>query len=175
MGKIVYIIPGHTEFIRYKRYKKILPLFTSKGFEVVPVEIKWKKHVMTDYVSQFLKEYKPKKGSYIFGFSFGSMIALISAKKVRPKAIILCSLSPYFKEDIPEMKRIFGKKLDKYFSKKDFEDLEKCSFRKVVKGVKCKTILIVGDREIVVRKKTYSSVLDRSNEAKRLLRGSRLI
>ena len=95
MGKIVYIIPGHTEFIRYKRYKKILPLFTSKGFEVVPVEIKWKKHVMTDYVSQFLKEYKPKKGSYIFGFSFGSMIALISARKVRPKAIILCSLSPY--------------------------------------------------------------------------------
>lgn len=175
MHKVVYVIPAYSESTKYKRYKKILPLFMSRGFEVIPVKIKWKNNTMTDYVNQFLKNYKPKKDSYLFGFSFGAMITLISARKVKPKMLILCSLSPYFKEDLPAVKQIFGKPLKKYFKKRDFEDLEKYSFNKIAKNVKCETILIAGDREVVIRRKNYPIVLNRSKEAKKKIKYSKLV
>ncbi|MBI4174325.1 MAG: hypothetical protein HY517_01665 [Candidatus Aenigmarchaeota archaeon] len=161
--------------MKSKRYRKVLNLFRKRGFEVIEVRIKWKNNTMTDYVNQFLHNYKPKKESYLFGFSFGAVIALLSAKKAMPECLILCSLSPYFREDLPMTRKIWGKTIDKYFKKKDLDDLKKYSFQKVAKGVRCKTILLAGDMECVIRGKNNPIVEDRARDAKRRIKNSHLI
>lgn len=175
MQKIVYVLPGYLETTKHKRYRKVIRLFRLKGFKVIRANINWKGRTMTGYVKQFVNDYKPKKDSYLFGFSFGAIIAMISAKKIRPKLMVLCSLSPYFKEDLMSTRQIFGKTLNKYFTEKDFKNLAKYSFADVVKGVKCRTIIIAGDKETVVNKKTYPIVLKRAREARRMIKNSMLI
>lgn len=174
MKKTVYVIPGSTESTKKKRYKKALDLFRKKGFRIIEVRIIWKNKTMTDCMNQFLKT-KPKKGSYVFGFSYGAMIALISASSVKPKTLILCSLSPYFKEDLTATRHVYGKKFDKYCKKHDFEDLKKYSFNKIAKHVKCRTILIAGDKETVVSGKNYPLVLNRALDAKKRIKNSSLV
>jgi hypothetical protein len=49
-----------------------------------------------------VKLYEREKGDYniVIGNSFGAVVALITAAKIRPDEVILCSLSPFFQEDI---------------------------------------------------------------------------
>jgi len=175
MRKVVYIIPGYGESTRNKRYKKLIHVFRSRGFEIIRINIKWKNRTMTDYVNQFLEKYKNNKNSYIFGFSFGAMIAFIASQKIMPKLQILCSLSPYFKEDLKETRKIFGKDLKRYFTEKQFEDLNKYAFNKIVKNVKCRTILIAGGREMIVHSKKYDHLIKRTKEAANKIKDSKLI
>jgi len=174
MQKTVYIIPGWTEVASQKRYKKSISLFKRLGFNVIEVKIEWKNKVMSDYVNQFLAM-KPKRGSYIFGFSLGAMIAFISANRVKPKTMILCSLSPYFKEDLARSRQIYGKIFDKYFKKRDTDDLKRHSFSKIANRVKCKVIIFAGDKEDLYKGKYTPNVILRAKEAKKMVRNSRLI
>lgn len=109
MIKVVYIIPGFTDKIGQKKYTRIIPLFKAKGFKTIPITISWKNKTMSGYVEQFLQRYNPtpKDKVYLFGFSFGAMIAFISssAGQTKPKRMILCSLAPFFKEDLPFLKK----------------------------------------------------------------------
>jgi len=50
------------------------------------------------------------KNSLIIGFSFGAMVAFIASQKIRPKKLILCSLSPYFNEDLKKLRKGWKKK-----------------------------------------------------------------
>ncbi|MFA5945360.1 MAG: alpha/beta hydrolase [Patescibacteria group bacterium] len=70
------------------------------------VPIKWNRRVMSDYVAEFEQQYKKYKteNNTVLGFSFGAMIAFISAPALKPNRLILCSLSPYFSEDLNTLK-----------------------------------------------------------------------
>src|SRR3989344_4182526 len=56
----------------------------------------------------------------------------------------LCSLSPYFKEDLRFLKKSWRNRV----GKKRLEDLKNFSFQKLVKDITCKTLLIVGEKEL---------------------------
>lgn len=62
---------------------------------------------MTDYLEEYRRQLKHKENDevYLFGFSLGAMLAFIIAKEVNAKKLILCSLSPFFKEDLKFIKK----------------------------------------------------------------------
>lgn len=145
MNKVVYIIPGFTEKVSLKGYQQAIKYFKSRNFKVVPIKITWKHKVMSNYVNEFFCQLLHKKSDevYLFGFSFGAMIAFISAVKLKPKMLFLCSLSPYFKEDLKFLKKPWTNR----DGKKRIEDLKNFSFKELAKDINCKTILIVGEKE----------------------------
>ncbi len=167
MSKTVYIIPGFAEKAEdKKRYGKIIKFFEEKKFKVIPVKITWKRKVMTDYVEQFLCSFKknPSEKIYLFGFSFGAVIALLSSLKIKPEILILCFLSPFFKEDIPLTKKSWKK----IIGKKRIADFKKYSFNEIAKKIEYKTFLIAGDKEGL-------EVDRRIKSAKKLIKNSELI
>jgi len=100
--KIIYIIPGFKHKPKNKAYQEIASLLKKDGYIPVPVYIPWKQTTISENTQYFLKQFKKRKGKkkYILGFSFGAMIAFLASTKVQVSGLILCSLSPYFKEDL---------------------------------------------------------------------------
>jgi len=170
MKKVVYIIPGFNESAKsgkYKTtYKKIASFFKSQGIRPIFVEIQWKYKTMSGYVHQFMEQYKKEKDSeiYLFGFSYGAMISLIVSPEIKPKLQILSSLSPYFKEDIPYLRKWWKR----YIGKKRLEDHRKHSFNKLIKNINCKTLLIIGSQE-------EKEIKRRVEDARKKLKGEIII
>ena len=170
MKKIVYIIPGFEDSGKKKIYQKIAKIFSFNEIEPVIVNIKWNSKAeykaMSSYVNQFLKKYKRKKNYeiYLFGFSFGAMIAFISSARIKAKTTVLCSLSPFFKEDIEKFKRIYLKRIEKLTLKKNKD----FSFNKISKSYRCKTFILVGSKE-------HKEVISRAKEAHKKIKNSKLI
>ena len=134
------------EKTKLKKYQKVIKFFQASHFKTVPVKITWDYKVMSDYAKEFLSQFKPAgKGEevYLFGFSFGAMIALITVAQIKPKVLFLCSLSPYFKEELPYIKNSWKK----IVGSKRLEDFKKFSLNRLAKSVHCKTILVFGAKE----------------------------
>lgn len=100
--KSVFIIPGFRQKTTNKAYKTIARMLKKEGYTPIPVIIPWKNTTVTQNTAYFLQEYKKNtaKKKYILGFSFGAVIAFLAATKIHTHGLILCSLSPYFKEDL---------------------------------------------------------------------------
>jgi alpha/beta superfamily hydrolase len=145
MKKVVYIIPGYGEHTGMKGYQAAMKIFRLRGITPIPVNIHWKYKVMNDYVDEFLSVYKKNTGDdvYLFGFSFGAMIACIAAAQLKPKKIYLCSLSPYFREDLKSIKKSWRTIL----GKKRMTDFANFSFDALAQNVSCKVVLLFGDKE----------------------------
>lgn len=145
MNKVAYIIPGFTESNKQVPYKKIASYFRSNDIKPIPVDISWKYKTLSDYIEQFFRIYKKNNGNeaYLLGFSYGAMISFVASTKIKPKVQILCSLSPWFKEYLPYMKRYY-----KMQGKRRLEDHKNYSFGELSKNITSKTILLVGDSEI---------------------------
>src|SRR3989338_986632 len=145
MSKVVYIIPGFKEKVSLKGYQQAIKFFKLRNFKVIPIKISWKYKIMSDYVDEFFCQLSHNKSDdvYLFGFSFGAMIAFISAVKIKPKMLFLCSPSPYFKEDLKSLKKSWRNSV----GKKRLEDLKNFSFQKLAKDITCKTFLIAGEKE----------------------------
>lgn len=145
LRKIVYIIPGFTENTGLKGYQEVIKFFKSRNIKPIPIKISWKYKVMSDYVKQFEQQFKPNDNDevYLFGFSFGAMIGFISSTKIKPKVQFLCSLSPYFKEDLPYLKKSWKEGV----GKRRIMDFKNFSFNELAGKTKCKTILVAGTEE----------------------------
>lgn len=167
MNKIVYIIPGYSESKdNNPAYKKIGKYFKSRNTKTIIVDIDWKNKTMAEYVSEFSNIYSRNDNNgrvYFLGFSFGAMIAFISAEKLRPTALILCSLSPFFKEDVPHI-REWWKKL---IGKKRLIEFKKLSFNSLAKNISSKTFIIAGGRE-------GEEVARRAKDANKKIKNSKL-
>ncbi|MEI6479995.1 MAG: hypothetical protein WCO12_00525 [bacterium] len=165
--KIAYIIPGYNEsHLKQRGYNKVAKLFEESGVTPIHVEIDWKHNNpnrFDDYTEQFLKVYKNQKNTetYILGFSYGAMIALLTATKTKPKALILCSLSPFFEEDLINLKPAWVRWWRKNFIESDY------SFTKIAQKIKTKTYLIVGEKE-------DESCIARAKDAKKKLQDNHL-
>ena len=141
----IYIIPGFHGSTDLVRYQRVIKVFRKRGFIVNPITISWNHRVMTDYIAEFLEQLAHKENDevYVFGFSFGAMIAFITAESINPKKIILGSLSPFFKEDLSYLKKSWRK----YVGKKRLADFKNFSFNKIVRNIKCDVELFVGQKE----------------------------
>ncbi|OGH84918.1 MAG: hypothetical protein A2493_00390 [Candidatus Magasanikbacteria bacterium RIFOXYC12_FULL_33_11] len=166
MSKVIYIIPGFGQNTKMKGYTELIKFFKTKKFKVVPIKITWKHKVMSDYVTEFQTQliHKKEDDVYLFGFSFGAMIAFISADKIKPKDLLLASLSPYFKEDLKYNRPAWSK----YLGKKRMKDFENFSFNKLSKIINCKTFLFAGEKEV---KELFRTV----NDAHKKLNKSELV
>ncbi len=91
------------------------------------------------------------------------MIAIASSNRIKLRKLILCSLSPYFKEDLKYLKKSWKP----YVGKRRLKDLENIEFNKLYKKANG-AILLVGNRESKERKR-------RVFDAHRKIKGSKLI
>ena len=171
--RVVYIIPGFQHLPSDKGYPDVARWFAARGVKPVRVRMTWNYRVMSDYVAQFLEivEKQRPREFYYWGFSYGAMIAFIASTKLQPKAQMLCSLSPYFREDLAGVvayaKKI-GKKPQHFFGKRRRADFEQYSFTKLAREVTCPTILTMGSEE-------KSILIKRVNDAHKRIKKSRLI
>ncbi len=126
--KNVFIIPGFGHKSSGKAYKNIAGILKEEGYSPIPVSISWRKNTIRQSAEYFLKKYKlfltkksKRQKNYILGFSYGAIIAFIAATKIQVDGLILCSLSPFFKEDLP--KKISKKRLKEFFLETNCYDL----------------------------------------------------
>lgn len=138
--KTVFIIPGFRQRPQHKAYKEIAKILKSEGYRPVVVAIPWKKSTISENTQHFLKVYKKTRvgKKYILGFSYGAMIALIASTKVRAAGLVLCSLSPYFKEDVVKTR----KNLSSLMMAR-YEDFSRLHCETLAKRTKAKRILML--------------------------------
>jgi hypothetical protein len=101
---------------------------------------------MTQWVKEAIEQIKVggREPYCVLGFSYGAMIALISASMgVRPGRLFLCSLSPYFSEFLSKDRR----KLERAIGKKRAMDFSGIRYKNVLQGVRATTELFVGGSE----------------------------
>lgn len=149
--KTAFIIPGLGESEENNpAYSKIVGYFKAKGIKSLIVPIKWRYTTISDNMRQFEEFYaKHKFQDPIFlGFSLGAMVAFMSAGKLDAKTLILCSLSPYFKNDLANTRKVLSEKIIKrYIGERRMKDHKNYDFNQFTSGIKMKTFLLCGDQE----------------------------
>jgi hypothetical protein len=167
--KQAFIIPGFTELPSRKGVREITKMLDKAGYSVATVAIEWNYRVMSDYVAQFNKLYQEKKGdqNLILGFSFGAMIAVISSLELQPDNLILCSLSPFFAEDMKTIPNGWKRSIGKHRT----SDFSGFNLNAICKNVKAKTSILVGEKEI----KQYPQMLRTVIRANQILPNSGLV
>lgn len=141
----IFVIPGFRQTSKNKAYREISRLLLSEGFDPVLMDIPWKKTTISKNTEYFLNEYKKirNRKKNILGFSYGAMIAFLASTKVDVDTLILCSLSPYFQEDIM-LKRVPRSPVqaDRY------NDFAKLNSTELAKKIKARQILMLyGSKE----------------------------
>lgn len=116
-------------------------MLKREGYSPIPVDIPWRKTTISQNTKHFLKEYKKikTKNKYILGFSYGAMIAFLASTKIRTSGLILCSLSPYFKEDLAKTKENWKSKL----MMKRLQDFSSLHCQTLAKKIKTKQVLML--------------------------------
>src|SRR3954467_10603046 len=166
---IAFIVPGYKGRPDAREYQAVRSYFERIDIPSLVVPICWDRTTISENVRDFLKEATrhPVNTQYVFGFSFGALIALLASTNLTFKHQILCSLSPCFREDLavmkPSWKRLIGKR-------RANDLMEICSMEKLA-HVKTPTTIMVGEREpkeIIRRSKQVYAAL---NAGKRFVAG----
>ena len=167
--KKIFIIPGFKQKATDKQFVWLRKFLVKKGFEVSLVSIEWDHHTMSDYVLEFENFYHKNKASenYILGFSFGAMIAFITANNLKPNKIYLCSLSPYFKEDISKV----APGALRYIGKNRVADSLTRSGKKIAKELTVPGVVFYGEKEA----RLYPQLKIRCEETAKLTRNIELV
>ncbi len=151
MSKFAFIIPGYGEDKNSRpAYGQIANAFKKRGYKVLHAPVKWKEgrsnrnfaDIVPEFVS-FVREHTRVGDSIVLqGFSFGAVIALMSAPELKPTHMLLCSLSPYFKQDLAHIPKWWIRGA----SKKKISELRTLDFNKYV-GTKSRVTLFRGEKE----------------------------
>lgn len=166
MKKVVYIIPGFKHSPKRKIYKDVGNLFKKKKFDVVYVTIDWKYKTISDWIEQFMKNYYGNNSKkYLFGFSYGAVISLLVSIETTVETQILCSLSPYFKEDLPSLFKTWKKNI----GKNRVREFEKLEMAKLAPLVKTRTFLLYGTKEGKFIKKRAKDTFEKLKTEKYLI------
>lgn len=106
MANILYIIPWFWQTSKSEWFNAIAQYAENLWYQVVFITIEWKRRTIFDYVqdsvNQFIHTQADKVS--ILWFSFWAMIAYDLASKITVDSLFLCSLSPYFSEDLSRIK-----------------------------------------------------------------------
>lgn len=144
--KTVFIIPGYKHRPSQKAYKQLSKMLKKEGYHPIPITIPWKQTTISENTEYFLKRFKKirRKEKYILGFSYGAMIAFLASTKVSTAGLILCSLSPYFKEDVTKVSAYAASSI----TTPQYEDFSKLHCARLARKVKAKQILFLhGEKE----------------------------
>ena len=167
----VFLISGFelNRTAAHPQYASLRNAIAAKGYDVVPVDIDWKYRTMSRFVREFKELYRKKAGEHniIIGNSFGAMAALITAPELLPDKIILCSLSPFFQEDIPRFQP--AEKLINWFGKRRTDDFNTISAKAAADAInrtKVKCILFYGEQEKKMYKKLVERVISTAKDLK---------
>ena len=147
--RTIFIIPGFGHKTTDKWHKWLTPFFKKKGYKVIPVKVHWARRTLTDWTVDFEKFYLEHKATgkrdknYVLGFSYGAMIAFVTANKLRPDHIYLCSLSPYFAEDLKGLKKSWKD----YVGKRRIDDFKKYKAKPLSKSLEIPATIFCGEDE----------------------------
>lgn len=104
-NRVAVIIAGMDQKTSRAEYHTIGEYYKSKGIAPVYVDIDWKHTGLNNLAtaaSQMSAEIKrtyPDSTIFLFGFSFGAVIAYKLSESINPVHTLLCSMSPVFTED----------------------------------------------------------------------------
>ncbi|OGY84548.1 MAG: hypothetical protein A3F54_05580 [Candidatus Kerfeldbacteria bacterium RIFCSPHIGHO2_12_FULL_48_17] len=142
-----FIIPGFGESSRTQPYRRIARAFQQQSIKPYIIDIHWPRRVMSDHIAEFMNIYEtkvePDAQTYFLGFSFGAMVALLASVYTNPHTQILCSLSPFFQEDLPTTRSWWKTAL----GHKRIDDFQTLSLDVVAPRVTAKTFILAGDKE----------------------------
>lgn len=143
--KTVLFVPGFREDIKSRNYNSTLAAIKNKGYKVKFVPINWTRTTIIDWVKELDAEYAKYKpdNTILAGFSYGSMAAFLSATKNNPSELWLFSFSPYFSDDMPDMKKSWLSNI----GLRRANAFRKLNFNKLACNIKCKTLIMVGEVE----------------------------
>ncbi|MDO8551226.1 MAG: hypothetical protein Q7S03_00895 [bacterium] len=168
MKRTVFIIPGYRHQATDKAYKEIARRLKKEGYSPILVNIPWKQTTISENTRYFLKKYRNKKtrNSYLLGFSFGAIIAFLASTKVSVSGLILCSLSPFFKEDLPK----FSDNVFSPLKAERYQDFSRLHCATLAKKIKAKQIhLLYGTKEASSLKKRVADTYDKIPTAHKYL------
>ena len=167
--KTMFIIPGFKMSPHDKAFSWLVTFLENKGLRVIQTPVKWNYRTLSQNTADFIEYYNKNKSAenYILGFSYGAVIAFLTASTLAPKGIFLCSLSPDFEED-----RIFmNSEEKKYIGKRRYADTKKRSSSKIAKNLKTPVVIFYGEKE----GDKYPALKKRAKETARLAQKSKLI
>lgn len=164
-----FIVPGFKMRPASRSFSWLKTFLRSKGFSVRGVPIAWDRRTMEDYVEEFKVFYEKHKTAenYVLGFSYGAVIAFLSANDLEPRKIYLCSLSPDFREDIPKIRSW----IERYVGKRRISEMKTRSGRKFARALRVPSVVFYGE----VEGKKFPSLKVRCEETVALAPRSRLV
>ena len=167
--KKIFIVPGFKQKTTDKQFVWLKRFLIAKGFTVSLVPITWERATMTDYAVEFESFYEKHKvkDNYVLGFSYGAVIAFITANKLKPKKIYLCSLSSDFKEDVRSMKP----RIAKYIGKRRISDSLQRSGKEIAQDLAVPAVVFYGEKE----GRQYPQLKIRCEETARLAKQAKLV
>lgn len=147
--KNLYIIPGCGETEKAQKHQRIMRIAKKLGYNpiVIPVDWEGRKSIRTCVrdTAREISKHGDTKDATILGFSFGACILALFLEKYHFKKVIFCSISPYFKEDMPLWSPKFLKIIQKEFKNDPFAtSLMKETFP-VIKNQS--SVFLVGSKE----------------------------
>lgn len=147
MWKVLYLIPWFTEQIHEERYHNLINVLKSKDIKIVPILIDRKYKTMSDYVYQAISQINKHKSwdiVSILWFSFGAVISyIISSQTDIIDTQYLCSLSPYFQEDLDHIPQ----RRKRFMGKKRIQDFQSISSSLLAKNISAHTYLLYWTQE----------------------------
>jgi len=169
MSKSFFIIPGFKDSASDKQYQWLISHIKKNGWKPIVVPVVWNYRTLTQNAVDFVDFYHKNKGeeNQILGFSYGAVVTLLSATKVNPDHIYLCSLSPDFKEDFATMPNW----LKKYIGKKRCEDILTRSAVTLAKELKVPATIFYSEKEAV----DFPSIKKRAEETAKYAQDTKLI
>jgi pimeloyl-ACP methyl ester carboxylesterase len=146
MIKTVLFVPGFQEDETSRNYATTIDAIERCGYTVKFVPIEWRRTTLTEWLSQLNAVYEQydQKQTILAGFSFGAVAAFVMAARRSPAELWLFSLSPFFAEDIPNIKlwelRQLGRNRVKVARETSFDTL--------ARKITCPVKLFVGSDEL---------------------------
>ncbi len=122
MKKSLLLIPGFGESISDTPYQNLIKAHKQQ-YSVFTFTPKWNYSVPSDWLAELelMLSKIDTDITTVVSFSLGSYIALLAAQNYKFKKLILCSLSPFYSEQLSEMpdpaKVFFGKRRVNDFAK----------------------------------------------------------
>jgi len=155
-----------------KKHQQLQQAIEQKGYRVIPVDVSWRRTTPSQFADKFITIYEAEKGksNIVIGNSFGAVVALVTAQRTKPEELLLCSLSPFFSEDIT--KNWPAKKEIRKLGKHRLKDIQKYSVREIIDVINktnIKVKVLYGEKEhrtspkVVARAKQTATMLNSAN------------
>ncbi|HEX4799125.1 MAG TPA: hypothetical protein VFV22_01165 [Candidatus Paceibacterota bacterium] len=162
--KKLFIIPGFKQQATEKSYAWLREVAAKSNYVAIPVPITWNRHTISQNTHEFVAFYLKHKGerNQILGFSYGAVIAFLSAPTTNPNHLHLCSLSPDFEEDREKMPL----DIQHYIGKRRYSDILTRNAKDIAKKITTPTTIYYGSTEATL----FPQLRNRSKETAKDLR-----